>query len=107
MRRRPPAEAPRITSRSKLRSPSFNTSSVHQIPLPSVLPQYEIRYRLQRLEWLKREAEALDMQLLFSLIANAACSRREAACKAMICLRLGGCIVHAFSDPQAGLVVGN
>jgi len=30
---------PRITSRSKLRSPSSITSSVHQIPLPSVLRQ--------------------------------------------------------------------
>ena len=39
MRRRPAAEVPRITSRSKLRSPSFITFSVHQIPLPSVLRQ--------------------------------------------------------------------
>jgi len=39
MRRRPAAEVPRITSRSKLRSPSSITSSVHQIPLPSVLRQ--------------------------------------------------------------------
>jgi hypothetical protein len=30
---------PRITSRSKLRSPSSITFSVHQIPLPSVLRQ--------------------------------------------------------------------
>jgi len=30
---------PRITSRSKLRSRSSITFSVHQIPLPSVLPQ--------------------------------------------------------------------
>ena len=33
------AEAPRITSRSKLRSPSSITFSVHQIPLPSVMRQ--------------------------------------------------------------------
>jgi hypothetical protein len=39
MRRRPAAEVPRITSRSKLRSRSFITCSVHQIPLLSVLPQ--------------------------------------------------------------------
>ena len=32
-------EVPRITSRSKLRSPSFITFSVHQIPLPGVLRQ--------------------------------------------------------------------
>src|SRR5882724_11826408 len=39
MRRRHVAEVPRITSRSKLRSRSFITFSVHQIPLPSVLRQ--------------------------------------------------------------------
>ena len=39
MRRRHAAEAPRITSRSKLRLPSSITSSVHQIPLPSALRQ--------------------------------------------------------------------
>jgi hypothetical protein len=39
MRRRPAAEVPHITSRSKLRSPFSITFSVHQIPLLSVLPQ--------------------------------------------------------------------
>jgi len=37
--RRHAAEVPRITSRSKLRLPSFIMFSVHQIPLPSVLRQ--------------------------------------------------------------------
>jgi hypothetical protein len=28
------------------------------------MAEYEIRFRLQRLKWLKREAKSLDMQLL-------------------------------------------
>jgi transposase len=28
------------------------------------IAEYEIRFRLQRLKWLKREAKSLDMQLL-------------------------------------------
>jgi hypothetical protein len=28
------------------------------------MAEYEIRFRLQRLKWLKREAKSLDMQIL-------------------------------------------
>jgi len=28
------------------------------------ITEYEIKFRLQRLKWLKREAKSLDMQLL-------------------------------------------